>query len=172
MATHRGTPLAVQAEVAARRAEVVRLKARGLPYSDIAKRLGISEEVARQDLSRARRARAAELRDSVDEFIAGEVEELERLQLVSWGIALGQHKKVHASGNVAKDEDGNPVLDYGVNLQAVNTLVRIQERKAKLLGYDAAMKIDLKAQVVTLDAIDAAIGELRRELAEEEERGV
>lgn len=165
-----GTPIAKQAEVSARRTEVVRLKSRGLPYSEIARRLDISEEVARQDVSRARKLRAAELRDSVDELIAGEVEELEALQQITWAIVTAQHRKVHASGNVAMDENGKPVMDLAVNLQAANTLLRIQERKSKLLGYDAAMKLDIQAQVVTSSAFDEAIRELERQVAQERDR--
>lgn len=164
-----GPNIAKKTEVAERRAEVVRLKARGVPYSEIARRLGCSEEVARQDVSRAHKMRAQELRDNVDELIAGEVEELEALQQLTWRIASAQHRKIGSSGIAAKDEYGNPVLDFDVNLRAVNTLVKIRERMGKLLGYDAALKVDIKAQVVTVDAIDAAILGLKQQL--EEERG-
>jgi hypothetical protein len=166
-----GPNTAKRAEVAERRAEVVRLKARGIPYPDIARRLGISEDVARQDVSRAHKMRAQELRDNVDELVAGEMEELEALQQLTWRIAAAQHRKVGTSGVAARDEHGNPVFDFSVNLHAVNTLVKIRERMAKLLGYDAALKIDVKAQVVTVDAIDAAILGLREQLEAERANG-
>lgn len=166
-----GVSIAKQAEVAARRTEAVRLRARGVPYPDIAKRLGCSEEVARQDVSRAHKLRAQELRDGVDELIAEQVEEIDSLRAMAWRIAASNHRKVGASGAASRDEQGNPIYDLTVNLQAIDKIIKLEERKSKLLGLDAALKVDMKTQVVTVDAIDAAIIGLREQLEAERASG-
>jgi len=160
--------IAKQAEVADRRARVVAMKARGARYADIARELGISEAVAGKDASLAYQQAAARLRATMDEVIAGEIEELEALRALAWRDVLTKHPHVTQSGKIAINPDGTPVYDTAPNSRARRDLLAIQERKAKLLGLDAAMKVDIKAEVVTVGAFDAAIAELTAAIAAEQ----
>lgn len=160
--------IAKKAEVAERRAEVVRRKARGATYAAIAADMGVSPETARQDAHIVYRERVNNLREAADEIIAEEYEELEAIRLLMWRVALTKHHHLTREGKPAYDKNGEPILDSGPIMQAGRVLLAIQERKARLLGYDAALKIDVKAEVVTVDAIDAAIRQLRDDIAREE----
>lgn len=165
------TPLAKKAEVAERRAKAVSMKARGARYPDIARELGISENLARQDIHQAYKQRAEELRHEVDVVIAEQVEELESLRALAWREAITRHPHVTQSGRVALNADGTVIYDTGPNSRARRDLLAIQERKAKLLGLDAALKINIKAEVVTVEAFDLAIADLNEQIAAEEARG-
>lgn len=164
--------IAKQAEVAERRQRVVSMKARGARYADIARELGISEGTARKDASLSYSLRAAELRDTIDEVVAEQLEELDSLRALAWREALTKHPQVIAqNGKIATYPDGTIIYDTGPNSRARRDLLAIQERRAKLLGLDAALKIDVKAQVVTMEAFDLAIADLNAQIVAEENRG-
>jgi hypothetical protein len=74
---------------------------------------------------------------------------------------LTPHYEVSASGRVATDEDGRPLLDDKPKLAAIDRLLKIQDRRAKLLGLDSAQKVE----VLTLDALDAERQRLVEQLA-------
>lgn len=164
--------VAKMAEVAERRAKVVGLKARGARYADIARLLSISESTARKDASVSYAMRVNELRDTMDEIIAEQLEELDSLRFLAWQDATAKHLHVTQSGRVATLPDGTPIYDTGPNSRARRDLLALQERRAKLLGLDAALKVNIKAEVVTLGAFDAAIAELNQQIAVEESRGL
>jgi hypothetical protein len=163
--------VAKMAEVADRRTRVISMKARGARYADIARELGITEATARKDVSVGYKARAAELRDTLDEVIAEQLEELDSLRALAWREALTKHPHVTQSGRVALNTDGTPIYDTGPNSRARRDLLAIQERRAKLLGLDAALKINVKADVNITNAFDAAIAELNAQIAAEEAHG-
>jgi transposase-like protein len=165
-------PLAKQTEVAERRARAVSMKARGARYADIARELGVTEATAAKDVSLAYKQRVAELRAEVDVVIAEQVEELDALRALAWREAITKHPHVTQSGRLAVHPDGSPVYDTAPNSRARRDLLAIQERKAKLLGLDAALKINVKAEIISLDAFDAAIAELTQQIAVEEQGGL
>lgn len=163
--------IAKRAEVAERRTRAVAMKARGARYADIARELGITETTARQDVHVAYKQRAEELRDTLDELVAEQIEELDSLRALAWRDLLTKHPHVTQSGKIALNIDGTPVYDTAPNSRARRDLLAIQERKAKLLGLDAALKINIKAEVTNVDAFDAAIADLNAQIALEEARG-
>jgi len=163
--------IAKQAEVAERRTRVIAMKARGARYADIARELGITEGTARKDASLGFSQRAAELRSTVDEIVAEQLEELDSLRAIAWREALTRHPHVTQSGRIAVNPDGTPIYDTAPNSRARRDLLAIQERRAKLLGLDAALKINVKAEVNISSAFDAAIAELNEQIAAEEQRG-
>ena len=163
--------IAKQAEVAERRTRVIAMKSRGARYADIARELGITESTARKDASLGFSLRAAELRSTVDEIIAEQIEELDSIRALAWRDAITRHPHVTQSGRTALNPDGSIVYDTAPNDRARRTLLAVQERKAKLLGLDAALKINIKAEIVTMEAFDKAISELNEQIAAEESRG-
>lgn len=68
-----------------------------------------------------------------------------------------------SNGRVVSLDDGTPLPDDGPVLQAIDRLLRIQERRARLLGLDAPVKRDL----TLTDERTARIEALAEELAEQ-----
>ncbi|MFB4312914.1 hypothetical protein [Actinomadura sp. 21ATH] len=148
-------------ETAERDAEAARLRARGLSYPRIAEQLGYADHTgAYYAVQRALKAAVQEP--------AEEVRQLERERLdYLWQQALAvlETEHVHVSGgNVVTvyetDENGNlivldrdaddrpifkekPILDDGPKLKAIETLLKIQARRAALDGLDAPVKADI-----------------------------
>lgn len=143
-------------EGAERDAEACRLKSRGLSYRAIAEQLGYA------DHSCARRGVERALAETVAEP-AAELRQLELMKLDAMERAVldvleREHVKVN-DGEVVK-VDGKTLIDDAPVLQAVDRLIKIGERRAKLLGLDAPKRLE----VITLDAIDAEIARLTTEL--------
>jgi len=160
-----------QLEVSERRSRVVALRSCGLPPAIIAKQLGISEETVYDDTHRVLKERRESFARDLDLMVVLEVEELDEIRRGAWEIARGIHLSVTASGRVGTHpETGEPVRDVSPNLQAYNLLLRAQARRAQLVGLNSAQKIEMRSEVVTLDAIDAAINDLRAQLAAHDAR--
>lgn len=111
----------------------------GLDYETIANRLGYSSRAAAHvDITRALEANVAEMNRNGDVLRQQELQRLDRLQAGVWTAAAG----------------GDP--------RAIETAIRIIDRRCKLLGLDAPVR----HEVVTLDAIEAEIRRLSAELGE------
>lgn len=158
----------IQEQVAVRRAKVIKMRSIGVPTSVIAGQLGVSEEVVRQDAHVVLSARRDELAQDCDLLVAAQVEELEHVRQAAWRNATRRHYQVTPSGAVARDpETGEPLIDTAPVDRALGLVIRAQERMAKLLGLDAALKIhaDVEHRVITIDELDAAIADLEGQLA-------
>ena len=70
----------------------------------------------------------------------------------------------HLWGIVEREEP-----DHGQGLRAISQLLRVQERKARLVGLDAPTRRAI--DMITHDAFMEAIGNLEREVAELERQG-
>lgn len=142
---------------AQRRAQAVKLRLAGMRYDDIATQLGYnSRGAAAQDVQRAL---AAEIAEPAEELRAIEVQRLDML----WNTAMKVLTRLHVSISNGKvvHLDGAPVRDDGPVLQSIDRLLKIQERRARLLGLDAPKQVE----VVSLDAIEQEIRRLNAELA-------
>lgn len=151
---------------AQRDAQAARLRAQGLTYPAIAAELGYRDKQA------ARYAVERALVDTVSEP-AAEVRQLELARLdealrVAFQVMYTKHLVV-SNGLVVRVRAINPdtgkrqsvpLIDDGPKLAAIDRIVKISERRAKLLGLDAPTKIE----VLTLDVIDAEIARLTAEL--------
>lgn len=161
-------PTSPDPDVTERRAKIVARRVRGIPTSMIARELGISDDLVRQDLHRELKRRKAEIDHDRDVIIAAQVEELDAVRERAWRHVLMRHYQVTQSGKVALDPDtGEPLLDTGPNDRALALVVKAQERLAKLLALDEAKKIDIKAEVVNVDAFRTAVEQLRERVARE-----
>lgn len=142
---------------AQRDAEATRLRARGHTYVEIAVELGYADHAgARKAVQRALVATVAE---PAEEVRALQLEQLDRLALAAWAVLERAHVTV-SHGKIILDEADQPLLDDGPVLAAIDRLLKIQERRAKLLGLDAPAR----HEVVSLDALDAEIERLSAEL--------
>jgi hypothetical protein len=70
----------------------------------------------------------------------------------------------HLWGIVEREES-----DHGPGLQAIAQLLRVQERKSRLIGLDAPTRRAI--DIITHDAFMEFIGNLEREVAELEQQG-
>jgi uncharacterized protein (DUF3084 family) len=127
---------AQRAATAARRANAIKLRLAGLDYETIAQRLDYSSKgSACTDITRALAASIKEQGRSADELREVELARLDRLQAAAWGPAVGGE------------------------LRAIETVLRVIDRRCKLLGLDAP----IRAEVLTIDDIDAQIRVLKAE---------
>lgn len=109
---------AVKLAAADRRLRALELRKAGATLHQIAAQTGVSHEQSRKDLQRAMADLLAEQNASAEELRALELERLERLHIALWKQATDGH--------------------HG----AIDRLLRIAERRAKLLGLDAPTKTE------------------------------
>lgn len=145
-------------ESAERDREACRLRSRGLTYQAISDRLGYGGE------PNARRAVQACLVaiqiEGAEELRRLQLDQLDYLTVQALNVLESAHYTTTQAGRVATDADGRPLVDHGPVLAAIDRLLRIQERRAKLMGLDAPQR----TEVISLDAIDAEIAALTAEL--------
>ncbi|MCY0917048.1 hypothetical protein OS965_02505 [Streptomyces sp. H27-G5] len=128
---------AQQAATAERRGKAIRMKIEGATYTEIAEELGYSSRgSACVDVRRALEKHVIEEGLAVEAWRELELARLDILQQSIWPEA----------------KDGNP--------RAIETALKILDRRAKLLGLDSAIKLE----VLTIDALDAQIQRLEAEL--------
>lgn len=154
---------AERAVIAARRAKLVEYRRRKTPYSQIYEELGYSSpNTAMKDFHRALEENLAEQRASVEVYREEQLVELDYLAEEAHKILRARHYVVTQSGKIVLDpETDQPLADPGPILAAIDRLVKILDRIAKLRGLDAPQKLE----VLTIDAIDAAIADLNAQIA-------
>lgn len=158
-----GHSRAALAAVAARRTKLIEYRRRKVPYAAFYEELGYTSiATARKDFARALEESIAAQRASVEVYREEQLEELGYLGEEAHKIMRARHYVVTQSGKIVDDpETGQPLLDDGPALAAIDRLVKILDRIAKLRGLDAPQKLE----VMTIDAIDAAIADLNAQLA-------
>ncbi|WP_413102228.1 helix-turn-helix domain-containing protein [Streptomyces sp. Inha503] len=129
-------------ETATRDAEAARLRARGMTYRTIAAELGMDVHSVHDAVKRALKEIVQEPAEDVRRM------ELERLDfLYEKAIEVLEREHVTVSQGKIIYQGDAPLLDDGPVLQAIDRLLRIQERRAKLLGLDAATKTQVSGGV-------------------------
>jgi hypothetical protein len=141
----------------ARQAEAVRLRANGQTFDEIGQALGITKQAAFKLVTRALEAT---LREPASQVRVIDLERLDQLQVEALAVLRRTHYVVQG-GKIVRGDDGEPLVDDAPTLQAIATIVRLMERRARLLGLDAAQK----HEVLTLDTIDAEIRRLEDQVA-------
>lgn len=152
---------AQRAITAKRRARAITMRLAGATYDQIAEELGYaSKAAAYMDITRALEANVVEQRRPAELLRQEELQRLDALWGRAWAV-LERHHVIVSHGRIIRDDmDGKPLLDDGPVLQAIDRLLRIQERRAKFLGLDAPTK----HEVVSLDVLDREIQRLTAEL--------
>lgn len=143
-------------KTAERDGEAARLRARGLTYREIGDRLGMAPQSAHEAVQRAL---VEAVREPADEVRALELARLDALLAHAWAVLERYHVTVQ-QGRLVLDPDGDPIPDDGPVLAAIDRVLKIQDRRARYLGLDAPVR----HEVLTLDAVDAEIARLTREL--------
>jgi AraC-like DNA-binding protein len=166
-------------DTAERDAEAARLRARGRTYQQIADELGFSDKSnAHKAVQRTLAAVPVEAAEEVRKLELDKLDNLERAALEVMGrkhVFVQQGHVVRQRIGVERDADGierldadgkeiplyEDVLDDGPTLKAVETLLRVAERRARLLGLDTPVKANVTVHHV--DPRDLAIQELLNE---------
>lgn len=128
--------------------EAAKLRSRGLTYKAIGERLEMSGPGAFQAVQRAIEDIPKE---ATHEIIALELAKLDNLESRYYDIMEKHHAYVSASGKVALDQYGQPIEDDGPVMQAMAGLLKVADRRAKLLGLNAPTRTELTGVVVTAD---------------------
>ncbi|SHL75449.1 hypothetical protein [Streptomyces yunnanensis] len=128
---------AQQAATAERRAKAIRMKIEGATYTQIADALGYaSRSAAHMDVKRSLERHVVEEGLAIEAWRELELARLDTLQQAIWDKAMS----------------GDP--------RVIEAALKILDRRAKLLGLDSAIKLE----VLTVDALDAQIQRLEAEL--------
>lgn len=154
---------AKRADLADRRSKLIQYRLEGRRYDDIYEELGYSSpKVASRDFNRALETNIAEQRTSMEVYRETELMKLDDLTTKAMKVLLARHFITTQAGKLVEHpETGLPLLDDGPVLAAIDRLLKIGDRRAKLLGLDAPQRLE----VLTIDAIDAQIRGLTEQLA-------
>lgn len=138
--------------------EALRLKALGYSLEEIADKLELSHD-PRRAAAAIKRALGSVFRFATDEHRALELESYDELEVALWRQLRKTHLMVDR-GTIVFDEHGDPISDDRFVLETIDRIMKIKERRAKLLGLDAPTR----TEVISLDSIDAEIARLQQEL--------
>lgn len=124
-------------------AQACELRSRGWAYRDIAAELGIDYAEAHKRVQRAMAAIVQEPAEGARQF---ELDRLDRMYRKVEEVLASKHVVVQ-HGKVVRGPDDEPLTDDDPTMRAVATLLKIQERRSKLLGLDSAQKVQLDGGV-------------------------
>lgn len=131
----------------------------GRTYQQVADHFGVSKKTAWESVDRAIVATAA---IGGDIARAAELVKLDAMETACWAVLRRRHITISHGRVVESPETGEPLEDDEPVLRATATLLRVAERRAKLMGLDAPSRQTVT--VVTEDVIDAEIARLTAEL--------
>jgi hypothetical protein len=136
--------------------------------------LGTTQEALAQEhgLHQTRVAQIiAEVRASIPEEDVAErrAKYLDSLDVLSQEMASimdAEPTQAYSNGRPMFAADGTPILDYSVRMAAADRILKIGERASKVLGLDAAVKVDATvseqadraAEASAADAIARVLG--------------
>ncbi len=152
---------AKRADTALRRRKAIDMRMAGASYQQIADELGYTTRgAACQDVTRALETAVVEQARSVEAYREEELQRLDVLLAEAWAVLKRQHVTVSHGKLIYDDRTGEPLIDDGPTLSAIDRILKIQERRAKFLGLDAPTKVE----AITVDSLDHAIAQLAAEL--------
>lgn len=147
-----------------RDAECARLKALGWPLEKIARHLCMDDPKPENGPARVaaaiKRALGEMARFANDEARMMEANSLDELEWEAWKTLHDRHVVISQGRVVRDDETGEVIPDDRYILETVDRILKIKERRAKLLGLDAP----IRREVITMDSIDQEIAKLETEL--------
>lgn len=144
-------------------AKAASLYRRGLTYRQIAAELGWKSPAAAFEA--VRRA----VKDAAREDMGGAdalrlmLERLQDYRRIAWRVASTKHLMTNQAGVVRHPFTGEPLLDDGPVLAALDRLIRTDVEEIKLRGLYAPVKS--RVEVITEEMVDSEIARLLTELA-------
>lgn len=146
-----------------RDAEAARLKATGMTLEQIAVELGLDanpENGPQRAAAAIKRAMGEMARFANDEMRMMELRSLDELEWIAWQTLRKNHVVVSQGRVVLHDETGDPVEDDRFVLETIDRILKLKERRARLMGLDAP----IRREVITMDSIENEISKLEQEL--------
>lgn len=135
---------------AARDADACRLRSQGLDYQEIADQLHYASKSSAYEA--VQRALKATVQEPADELRHLELLRLDELARRARTVLESTHYVVDKGTVVIWN--GEPLVDDGPVLAAVDRLLKVQERRAKLLGLDSPQRVSIDAQQLGDDIKD------------------
>lgn len=137
-------------QVAERRNQAIELRKQGRTFDEIAKALGYkTRSAAAQDVQRAMRQAVQQTNEAANELRQLELDRLDHLWREAWDVMQRPHLLVQGGKPVVvevEDDDGTVktirLQDDSPKLAAIQQLLRISERRARLLGIDQQVHIE------------------------------
>lgn len=140
--------------------EACRLRARRHTYQQISDMLGYGSS---GNAHRAvQRTLASIPRDAAEDLVRLELDQLDMMTTAVLEVLEANHYVVSQGRLIYLGDDPQPLADDAPVLAAVDRLLKIQERRARLLGLDQPTKSTVTHAAAD---VDAAVAELARELA-------
>lgn len=137
-----------------RDAQALRLRSMGYSLAEIDKHLGYGGP---GNASRAiSKAREKIMRPAVAEHVAVQLARLDYIALSLMEIKQRQHV-VTSGGKIVTDDQGNPLRDAGPELACLRELRAVGESTRKMLGLDAAVKLELTQETAVDSSIRALV---------------
>jgi hypothetical protein len=177
--TRDGTGRFTRTAASARRdAEAAALRAKGRTFDQIAREMRYSSRA--KAFEAVMRAYADIPYEGAEEARRLDLERIDRLIEQAWAVMERDHLTVSQgrvvgkrigwerddAGQILMDGDGAPIgqyediLDDGPALAAIRELRGLLKRRAEMIGYDAP----IRAEIITIDAIDREIAALRAQM--------
>lgn len=146
--------------IAERRNRAVQMRNARHTWQEISDALGYSSSgAACKDVSRALDIAKAALNETAEVHRAQALERLDAMYAAAWRVLSMYHVKIN-NGDVIRLTDettGETVFleDTAPVLAAIDRLVKIEERRARLLGTDQPVRIEGKGDFrVTIEGVD------------------
>jgi hypothetical protein len=162
-------PTAPRVDAAQRDAQALELRAAGASFREIAAQLGVSVSTAWKCVDRGL---AVTRHEPSSKLRILERERLDRLTVAANQVLQARHVVVSGGKIVVDTDTGQPLVDHGPTLAAVNTLTRLMERRARLEGLDEPTRADISARVhagvYSVDALDRELERVQQQLAQQD----
>ena len=123
--------------------EAARMRSRSMSYAQIGAQLGMTKQAAYKAVQRAIADIPLEAAETVLQM---ELAKLDDAELRLYAIMGKTHYRVGNNGRVVTyvENEGDtprPLVDDGPVMQAIQTLIRLADRRAKLLGLNAPTQV-------------------------------
>jgi len=141
-----------------RRHKAIEMRRVGIPWEKIAEECGYSTPaVAAADIYKVLSDRVREMGDAVSALRSLEADKLDAMERVIINVMRKPHILAQQGRIIIDPATGKPAEDPGPVFQCVDRLLRIAERRAKLLGIDNPVKTQVEIKAVGVDAEIAGI---------------
>lgn len=136
-----GRDFARDPKTAERHAQAAEMRSRGMTYQAIGDALGISKQSAHEAVQRVL---AETLREPAEHLRTMELDKLDRAERVAHGVLEARHPVLYQGKDTGYEDDAP-------KLAAIDRLLRVAERRARLLGLDAPEKVESTVTTISPD---------------------